>query len=111
MTRRSASTSSAGRSRRRRGRSPRTRAATVRSWRASCRSEEHTSELQSLMRLAYADFCLKKKTTQTNIRYMYYISESVTAHCVYIHTHNEDAIAKQKSDRLFQSRKTQQERS
>src|SRR3546814_1503425 len=27
------------------------------------RSEEHTSELQSLMRISYADFCLKKKTT------------------------------------------------
>src|SRR3546814_6305055 len=26
------------------------------------RSEEHTSELQSLMRIAYAGFCLKKKT-------------------------------------------------
>src|SRR3546814_7307779 len=26
-----------------------------------CRSEEHTSELQSLMRLSYAVFCLKKK--------------------------------------------------
>src|SRR3546814_7637273 len=31
------------------------------------RSEEHTSELQSLMRLSYAVFCLKKKThTYTN---------------------------------------------
>src|SRR3546814_4564745 len=29
------------------------------------RSEEHTSELQSLMRTSYAVFCLKKKTTQT----------------------------------------------
>src|SRR3546814_1236245 len=29
----------------------------------SPRSEEHTSELQSLMRIAYADFCLKKKKT------------------------------------------------
>src|SRR3546814_8739837 len=29
------------------------------------RSEEHTSELQSLMRISYADFCLKKKTTTT----------------------------------------------
>src|SRR3546814_9652547 len=29
------------------------------------RSEEHTSELQSLMRISYADFCLKKKKTQT----------------------------------------------
>src|SRR3546814_1234782 len=27
---------------------------------ASCRSEEHTSELQSLMRISYAVFCLKK---------------------------------------------------
>src|SRR3546814_5696202 len=31
---------------------------------ASQRSEEHTSELQSLMRISYAVFCLKKKTTQ-----------------------------------------------
>src|SRR3546814_7083798 len=29
------------------------------------RSEEHTSELQSLMRISYAVFCLKKKHTQT----------------------------------------------
>src|SRR3546814_1849512 len=32
------------------------------------RSEEHTSELQSLMRISYAVFCLKKKTTQYNAR-------------------------------------------
>src|SRR3546814_4510031 len=31
------------------------------------RSEEHTSELQSLMRISYAVFCLKKKTKNTNI--------------------------------------------
>src|SRR3546814_5678048 len=33
------------------------------SWasKAKCRSEEHTSELQSLMRISYAVFCLKKK--------------------------------------------------
>src|SRR3546814_6717208 len=31
---------------------------------AACRSEEHTSELQSLMRISYAVFCLKKKNTQ-----------------------------------------------
>src|SRR3546814_421325 len=30
------------------------------------RSEEHTSELQSLMRISYADFCLKKKTHHNN---------------------------------------------
>src|SRR3546814_9687499 len=29
--------------------------------RPTMRSEEHTSELQSLMRISYADFCLKKK--------------------------------------------------
>src|SRR3546814_9059981 len=30
-----------------------------------CRSEEHTSELQSLMRISYAVFCLKKKKLTT----------------------------------------------
>src|SRR3546814_1415258 len=30
-----------------------------------CRSEEHTSELQSLMRISYAVFCLKKKKKRT----------------------------------------------
>src|SRR3546814_7581753 len=30
------------------------------------RSEEHTSELQSLMRISYAVFCLKKKKTNCN---------------------------------------------
>src|SRR3546814_1288225 len=33
---------------------------------ASARSEEHTSELQSLMRISYAVFCLKKKKTHQN---------------------------------------------
>src|SRR3546814_9041175 len=32
---------------------------------AYLRSEEHTSELQSLMRISYAVFCLKKKNKQT----------------------------------------------
>src|SRR3546814_5662984 len=32
------------------------------------RSEEHTSELQSLMRISYAVFCLKKKKHRTSIR-------------------------------------------
>src|SRR3546814_9984150 len=34
---------------------------------AVCRSEEHTSELQSLMRISYAVFCLKKKKTNEQI--------------------------------------------
>src|SRR3546814_4865139 len=33
---------------------------------AGRRSEEHTSELQSLMRISYAVFCLKKKNTPNN---------------------------------------------
>src|SRR3546814_3221016 len=35
-------------------------------WRRPGRSEEHTSELQSLMRSSYAVFCLKKKKTIIN---------------------------------------------
>src|SRR3546814_10853432 len=37
--------------------------------RAIERSEEHTSELQSLMRLSYAAFCLKQKTKHIPIHY------------------------------------------
>src|SRR3546814_8076998 len=36
------------------------------------RSEEHTSELQSLMRISYAVFCLKKKTKISNKKSNYY---------------------------------------
>src|SRR3546814_6381723 len=36
--------------------------------RDGARSEEHTSELQSLMRISYAVFCLKKKTTKKGER-------------------------------------------
>src|SRR3546814_1290700 len=38
-------------------------------WQDDVRSEEHTSELQSLMRISYAVFCLKKKRKKhtTNI--------------------------------------------
>src|SRR3546814_7074879 len=35
-------------------------------WRGAPRSEEHTSELQSLMRISYAVFCLKKNKQQTH---------------------------------------------
>src|SRR3546814_2132589 len=35
-------------------------------WPLALRSEEHTSELQSLMRISYAVFCLKKKTIITS---------------------------------------------
>src|SRR3546814_8068592 len=36
---------------------------------AAMRSEEHTSELQSLLRLSYAVFCLKKKQTRNELFY------------------------------------------
>src|SRR3546814_7824864 len=39
---------------------------TAEQWRAEARSEEHTSELQSLMRISYAVFCLKKKRTRSH---------------------------------------------
>src|SRR3546814_8654700 len=35
------------------------------------RSEEHTSELQSLMRISYAVFCLKKKKNNDELKIMY----------------------------------------
>src|SRR3546814_9128962 len=42
------------------------------------RSEEHTSELQSLMRISYAVFCLKKnKNTTTNIHIVHTIDTTV----------------------------------
>src|SRR3546814_3117652 len=49
----------------------------------STRSEEHTSELQSLMRISYAVFCLKKQTTQAILchhtlnKHEHHINESI----------------------------------
>src|SRR3546814_10084633 len=40
----------------------------LRGRRARGRSEEHTSELQSLMRISYAVFCLKNKKTDTKCK-------------------------------------------
>src|SRR3546814_4247381 len=40
---------------------------TRRDARSQARSEEHTSELQSLMRISYAVFCLKKKTKSNSM--------------------------------------------
>src|SRR3546814_4137818 len=43
----------------------------LRRWRSSpVRSEEHTSELQSLMRISYAVFCLKKKKKKSTCSYL-----------------------------------------
>src|SRR3546814_6072782 len=48
---------------------------------SSARSEEHTSELQSLMRISYAVFCLKKKKKQyqqNNVIYVKHESHNRT---------------------------------
>src|SRR3546814_2119132 len=47
---------------------------------AAFRSEEHTSELQSLMRISYAVFCLKKKKKNNTLTHFKYIifKESTT---------------------------------
>src|SRR3546814_1645280 len=42
------------------------------------RSEEHTSELQSLMRISYAVFCLNKTTTKQSIKHDTYIINITT---------------------------------
>src|SRR3546814_2151926 len=39
------------------------------------RSEEHTSELQSLMRISYAVFCLKKKKTRCQTKHNQHIAK------------------------------------
>src|SRR3546814_10080291 len=48
------------------------------------RSEEHTSELQSLMRISYAVFCLKKKNTnhkqKNNVQYTNKLTKSYKTH-------------------------------
>src|SRR3546814_4591687 len=47
---------------------------------AAARSEEQTSELQSLMRISYAVFCLKKKTTVPLQSYFYNCSQESATH-------------------------------
>src|SRR3546814_4167286 len=47
------------------------RVAAAQATRDRFRSEEHTSELQSLMRISYAVFCLKKKIYHYNIFYFF----------------------------------------
>src|SRR3546814_6218316 len=47
---------------------------------AAGRSEEHTSELQSLMRISYAVFCLKKKKKKTTLTTTDYSSASSNSH-------------------------------
>src|SRR3546814_7601560 len=49
-----------------------------RQWREQCRrSEEHTSELQSLMRISYAVFCLKKKKKDEHRKYSNLLQKNI----------------------------------
>src|SRR3546814_1805675 len=50
------------------------RAAAVLRQHGGARSEEHTSELQSLMRISYAVFCLKKTTNKHNNNHTNYMN-------------------------------------
>src|SRR3546814_9456460 len=62
------------------------------------RSEEHTSELQSLMRISYAVFCLKKKRNDINKK---------PNRLVYRPTHYERATVINKARRTQQRKTTQ----
>src|SRR3546814_6802274 len=47
--------------------------------RSRCRrSEEHTSELQSLMRISYAVFCLKKNITNDSHKHLQHMPNNIT---------------------------------
>src|SRR3546814_9680479 len=50
---------------------------------ARFKSEEHTSELQSLMRISYAVFCLKKKKETTNTSTIQITNKNITIHETY----------------------------
>src|SRR3546814_1214463 len=55
------------------------------------RSEEHTSELQSLMRISYAVFCLKKKI-KTHPHILPLITHTKNTHTHYVQTHTTTII-------------------
>src|SRR3546814_6001038 len=53
------------------------------------RSEEHTSELQSLMRISYAVFCLKKKKNKQNDKHHNITNQSQQQEHTHIHYLND----------------------
>src|SRR3546814_10467720 len=63
------------------------------------RSEEHTSELQSLMRISYAVFCLKKKKKKKSEKK--YIQKTTYKHSqrTYIHSHDTNNIHTKRKSR------------
>src|SRR3546814_2930414 len=62
------------------------------------RSEEHTSELQSLMRISYAVFCLKKKNTITIMTYnVQQYKHQKSTNIIYTATYTTTNISSHKS--------------
>src|SRR3546814_8657097 len=56
-------------------------------WLCARRSEEHTSELQSLMRISYAVFCLKKQKPDNHC---YLVNNRLPNHCNNHDTHTKE---------------------
>src|SRR3546814_3726603 len=68
---------------------PRCHAPLADRWNGAERSEEHTSELQSLMRISYAVFCLKQKKKILILYRDYKIKhDSIEQHIFVINTHS-----------------------
>src|SRR3546814_8111473 len=63
------------------------------------RSEEHTSELQSLMRISYAVFCLKKKNTTQLIK------KNQQQHTINVHIKQHSHITNKKTENTTRERK------
>src|SRR3546814_9442521 len=61
------------------------------------RSEEHTSELQSLMRISYAVFCLKKKKNTLTIKRHYCYNKLTYTNITNTHYHIITATTKPKN--------------
>src|SRR3546814_4267296 len=77
----------------------------LRAWR--CRSEEHTSELQSLMRISYAVFCLKKKTKRKPIYTDTKIKQKKRTTTATEHKSQTTTTHKKKHNKSHQSHTTQ----
>src|SRR3546814_10636846 len=61
------------------------------SWRPG-RSEEHTSELQSLMRISYAVFCLKKKKRHNHNQIRYTRQQTCVIYTKHKYMHNYHTV-------------------
>src|SRR3546814_9420719 len=60
--------------------------------RRASRSEEHTSELQSLMRISYAVFCLKKKKPTPNVEQIHIVGQKKRRGIAENHVNNAELV-------------------